>query len=667
MKKKAIILSSILVSSMLFLGCNGEDNNSAIEVFNESVAEANSIALIESSTEYNLTAQTGTSFQLFYGNSNHTGLGSLSNVSTYAADTNTTTSQDADITSRYPAMSTTLTYSEGNYTNMYISEIGYEANSTAYSVDMTTGTKTTFDDVNVSVSHTKINYLGAKQYAIVTAADGNSSLIAPESNASASVPFTHKTLVGVTYASYGDPVNGYLVLNDHDHDYETTNQLQKCSLAMTCTDIVEFGSKTILSHGTPKAAYDMDILGDVAGTTKSLYISNNEIVELDKSNGEISVKTSVATGSTSHTLKGSEVFYVKMMNIYKTTLDGTVTQLSSNGLAMGLRAFTDDMVIFGGDTYMYAVAKDGSNKSAAIEISVATKTAGQKYPFDLGIGSQYLFTLFSVDDASGKNTFYACKLEDKKKECREDSYWSAVTAKRSGTLNNTSSYAYTPYAYIRVDATDNYGGGDIKAIDPEHPLDDGITMGSIPEFNFQSFVTSKYDDDMVDSNGSLVLYAKNDLDFRGDAFLVNLNVADSLVNLTNELAPSEGTITGTSAHCHGRMCTVCHSFSGGKIYSDATASSSANGYTIKFDFRDGSESLLALVRKGTGENFNVPLESLAGKSFKATVISTDGNDLVAAETAGYSHKGLEYFNCNFCHGRAGQLLYDAPNVINSDQ
>ena len=172
---------------------------------------------------------------------------------------------------------------------------------------------------------------------------------------------------------------------------------------------------------------------------------------------------------------------------------------------------------------------------------------------------------------------------------------------------------------------------------------------------------------MVDSNGSVVLYAKTDLDFRGNAYSVNLNQANSLIALTDEAAPTEEIITGSSSHCHGRMCTVCHSFSGGKIFSDADESGSAEGYTIKFDFRDGSESILAKVRKGTGENFNTPLDSIAGKSFKASVISTDGNDLVVAETTGYSHDGLEYFNCNFCHGRRGQLLYDAPNVINSNQ
>ena len=671
MKKKAIILSSMLVSSMLFLGCNGDENNSAIETMNEEIAQANSVALVDSNTSYSLTAQTGTNFQLFYGNSNHTGLGSLANVSTYNTDTNVSTSQDAAIDSRYPAMSTSLTYDGNNsYSDMHISEISYEANSTLYGVDMTTGVQRTFADFNVSVSHTKIDYLGAKQYAVVEEADGNSSLVAPGSAIDASVPFTNKTLIGVTYQNFGDAVDGYIVAYDADHDYTTTNELQKCNLAMdTCTKVAEFGSKTIISHGRAKTVYDIEVLGDIAGTTKSIYISNNTIVELDKSDGTTTDRATVDAGTAYYTLSGGEIYYVKMMNIYKTTLDGTVTQLSSNGLAMGFKAFTEDMVVFGGDTYMYAVAKDGSNKSAAIEISVTTKLTGQKYPFDLGIGKQYLFTLYSVDATSGKNTFYACKLEDGKKECREDSYWSAVSAKRDGAFNDTSSYAYTPHAYIRVDTNvdDNYGGGKVKAIDPEHPLDDGINMGEIDVFNFQTFVNSKYDNDMVDSSGNLVLYAKNDIDFRGDAFLVNLNQANSLVNLTNEAAPDVSIMNVGGSHCHGRMCTVCHSFSGGKIYTDTGARSSANGYTIKFEFRDGSDDVVALIRKGTGENFNTPLENLTGKSFKASVVESNSTGNVATETTGYSHDGLEYFNCNYCHGRNGQLLHGAPNVINSDQ
>jgi len=675
MKNKAIILSSMLASSMLFLGCNGDTNEKAVEKANTEVIQANSVAIIESNTTHNLAPQNTADFQMFYGNSKHSGLGSLSNVYTHTKDTNTSTSKHTTMGSRYPAMSTSLTYGANNtYSDMKVDEISYIADDNASAIDMATGTQRTFTDYNVSGSHTEVNYMGSKQYLIITKADGDSSLIAPGAGVSDAVPFTHKSLQGVTYQTFGGAVDGYIALYDPDHDYKTTNELQKCNLDMsTCTKITDIGSKTILSHGSPKTTYDITMLGDIAGTTKSIYISDGKIVELNKADGTTTELSTIVDGSASHTMKGSEIFYVKMMNIYKTTLDGKVTQLSSDGLSMGFSAFTDDMVIYGGDTYMYAVAKDGSNKNSSIQISKTTKLAGQKYPFDLGIGSQYLYTTYKVDPASGKHIFYACKLENKKKECREDAYWSAVSAKVNGTLNDSSTYLYEPYAYIRIDDPDNYGGGKVKAIDPQHPLEDGLTMGTSEEnFNFQTFVNSKYDNNMVDSNGSIVLYAKNDIDFRGNAYMMNLNKANSLVALTNEEKPDINDLTVGGAHCHGRMCTVCHSFAGGKIYEykmkyGKYGWNSAKGYTVKFAFEDGSKDVVALVRKGEGENFNVTLEDLKGKNFKASVVRSDDNASVVAETAGYSHKGLEFFNCNYCHGRAGQLLHDAPNIIRVPQ
>ncbi len=88
---------------------------------------------------------------------------------------------------------------------------------------------------------------------------------------------------------------------------------------------------------------------------------------------------------------------------------------------------------------------------------------------------------------------------------------------------------------------------------------------------------------------------------------------------------------------------------------------SAKNHTIRFEFEDGSDSILAKVRKGSGENFNTPLENLVGKNFKAVVV--DENETAVVSSIGYYHKGIEYFNCNYCHGRRGDLKYDAPNVI----
>ncbi len=38
--------------------------------------------------------------------------------------------------------------------------------------------------------------------------------------------------------------------------------------------------------------------------------------------------------------------------------------------------------------------------------------------------------------------------------------------------------------FVRVDNTDSFGGGTLKAIDPKYPLEDGLTMGTVPNYNF---------------------------------------------------------------------------------------------------------------------------------------------------------------------------------------
>ena len=364
-------------------------------------------------------------------------------------------------------------------------------------------------------------------------------------------------------------------------------------------------------------------------------------------------------------MNGDTIYYIIDGNIFCVNLNGTVKQISTNGKADRFRAFTDDMVISGGDSGMYAFKKDGTTPTA-IEISVTTKTKGQKYPFDMAIGGQYLYNLYSVDKTTGKMTFRACKLENSKIDCKNDSFWSAVTASKSGKLNFTSSYKYTPYAYIRVDNTDNYGGGTLKAIEPTKALEDGITLGVVPTYNFQTFINSGYMNELIDSDGNLIIYAKNDLDFRGDAFLVNLNKENSLRNITNETPPDISVLNGGRGHCHGRYCAVCHSFAGGKIYDVGTnrytgklGYVSAVNHNIKFEFESG-DTLMAQIRKGEGENFNTPLANLVGKNFTAVVV--DENGTAVAQSNEFSHRGVEYFNCNFCH-RDGDLKHDAPNVI----
>jgi len=652
--KKMFYISIVAAGALLFSGCGSDSVDPDIPGDDNSGG---------SDTIYKLAPQTGTQSELFYGNSKHDALGTLSNVTVINPDdTNTLLASKDSIDVRYPVVTTALTYDgNGIYSDLHTQSISYVSGDIAYRVSMAKGSAVEVANSSVgtlsSFSYTKVNNLGSKQYLTATNGAGNQVLITPEMGATdAPFAFDHKTLEVVA-------VDGYIVIHDADDDKSTTNELQKCALDMSsCIKITDIGSKTKYSHGRAYSSYDMTLLGDI--TEGSIYLSEDKIFMLDKTNGTSSPMGVISADSSSHVLSGLEIFYLEDDNIYKSTLDGTVTQISTDDKATGMKAFTDDMVVYGGDDYMYAVAKDGSLKDAAIEISFTTKTRGQKYPFDLGIGKQYLYTTYSVDTATGTNTFSACKLEDGKKECRENSYWSAVTAAKNGTLSNSSTYAYTPYAYIRVDTAsgDNYGGGEVKAIDPAHPLADGITMGSIETFNFQTFVNSSFDNEMIDSEGNIVLYAKNDLDFRGDAFLMNLTKENSLVNLTNEESPDiDGAINAGSGHCHGRKCTVCHSFAGGKIYIDKAASGSAIGYNIRFDFEDGSTSILAKIRKGEGENFNVPIENLVGKNFKAVVVDENGTDVV--RSVGYYHEGVEFFNCNYCHGRNGDLKYDAPNVI----
>ncbi|RLA72353.1 MAG: hypothetical protein DRG24_03215 [Epsilonproteobacteria bacterium] len=651
---------SLAVAGVLMLGACGGGSSSTTAVLPQNGDTEETIN--------KLAPQSGTQSNLFYGNSLHSGLGSLKNVKAIKTTDTSNPIVSKEIDDRKAAVGTSFTYSNGSYSDLHMDAIYYTADNTPYKVSMLKTVEP--EEVKNSsvadatgVSRTAISHLGTKQYAVATNDDGSNVLITPDMGANdAPVAFNDRTLLTLSYQSFSGEVDGYIVIYDADNDKSTTNELQKCNLDMTtCTKITDVNDKTKYSHGRPYAAYDMTLLGDLLGSVDSIYLSENKIYKLNKADASVTQMGTISPDSASHSLKGSEIFYLESDNIYKSTLDGAVTQLSTDGKATDLEAFTDDMVMYGNDDYMYAVARDGSLKDAAIELSFTTKTRGQKYPFDLAIGKQYLYTTYNVNTTTGKNTYSACKLEDGKKECKTDSYWSAVTAAKDGTINTNSTYKYTPYAYIRVDDADTYGGGKVKAIDPKHPLEDGLTMGTISTYNFQTFVNSGYDDNMIDSDGDIVLYAKNDLDYRGDAFLMNLRKENSLVNLTNEEAPTIDALTEGRDHCHGRKCTVCHSFAGGKIYVDKEGSSSAKNHNIRFDFSDGSDSILAKIRKGSGENFSTPLEGLVGKNFKAVVVDENGTDVV--RSIGFYHEGVAFFNCNYCHGRNGDLKYDAPNVI----
>lgn len=641
-------------------GCGGGSSSSSPAVGDDTTSGT------DKGTEVNILApQSGTQSHLFYGNSKHAGLGSLKNVMVIdTGDTDAVVASNEVLDVDYPVVTTTFTYDAGNkYKDLYADTLSYVSGDDPYKIVLKKGSGAAEEVANSaesnitgtgrggSHSYQKLDYLGSRQYLTVKGADESTLLIAPEmSGSDAAVAFDDKSLLTLTYPEYGVAADGYVVYDSN------TSSLQECTTDMvTCIEIADVD---------PAPTF----LGDVGGTLKSVMSISDEPYILDKSDNSMTkiagVTLPVKVGhSTPYELNGESIYFVENGNISRVDLDGTVKQISTDGKAEGFRAFTNDMVIYGGDDEMHAVMKDGSISTAAIEISVTTKTRGQKYPFNMGIGDHYLYTTYSLNTQTGNTTFSACKLEDGKKECREDSFWSAITAAKDGSLNFGSTYKYTPYAYIRVDNTDNYGGGTLKAIDPEKPLEDGLTLGTIATYNFQTFMqNSRYVDEMVDSDGNVIIYAKNDVNFRGDAFLVNLNKENSLKNLTNEPDPDIADINSKDGgHCHGRFCSVCHSFAGGKIYEDKAGTASASGHSIRFEFEDGSESLLANIRKGEGENFNTPLEGLVGKDFKAVVVDEAGTAVVSS--VGYHHEGVEYFNCNFCHARAGVLRHEAPNVI----
>ncbi len=129
---------------------------------------------------------------------------------------------------------------------------------------------------------------------------------------------------------------------------------------------------------------------------------------------------------------------------------------------------------------------------------------------------------------------------------------------------------------------------------------------------------------------------------------MNLLKEESLKQLTN-VDPGEDIHSGRD-HCHGRHCMICHSFAGGKIYTDTSGKRSAYGYKMQLKFEDGS-TVMARIAKGKGENFSLPVQKIKG-SFRAKVLDENGTVV----NSGMHAKGKEYGNCNYCHARAGSYV-----------
>ncbi len=603
---------------------------------------------------------------LFYGFTDQSTLGGIKNIR--IIDPNDPTKilyQNDDTTDvRRPEITTIIdSYDPAThrYSGLKMKYVHFVSQGIPYKVDLTSSpnpirTSNVTLDTSRQLRYTDIEYLGTKQYLAAKTKDNKEVLITPEMGPDDEpLPFAGKSLVDVTYPSYGAPIDGYLV--------QENKTLKKCSLDMqTCSNILSYENS-------------LRTVGNVVGSTQLILLVDGANYSYDRATNQATKLDVVLPPKKGHTtpyaLNKDTLYYVKDGNLYKYNLnEKKEIQISSGLKAARIRLFTDDMVIIADDDYIYAVKKDGSTPKAML-LSQMTETRGHKYDYRLaGTGKYYIYNTFALNPDTGKMLFRACLLEGTKVECKDNSFWANIMiAQPKGVMDFDASYYYTPYKFVRVDNTDNYGGGTLKAVSADNPLEDGITLGTAPIYNFQTFVNSGYKNTFVNEGGFVMLNAKHDLKYKGETFLANLDRANSLLNITNEPIPSDDEINGGRSHCHGRYCATCHSFAGGKLYAswDSNASKykdlskkQLGKYTIRFRFADNT-TLRAVIKKGQGENFNTPLENLVGKDFTAEVVNIETGE-ITNHSDELSHKGAEYFNCNYCHYRYGPRN-DALGVI----
>ncbi len=624
MKSTIILLSGILASFISGCGGGSEGANSDIS--------SNGLNIEK------LKKQEGTNSHLFYGEVNEESLGSLKNV-IVGSDINKT----LDV--RYPVVDTSYVKTQNGYENLYVKTLHFVSGNTAYSVDMNKSTTINAQEVESDLSnpsYTQIDYLGVKWY-LTAQKGGDTILITPDNN---KVTFGNKKFLSVTYQNFGASVDGYLVYNND------TKKIEKCSLDMSCSEVMSAGSR--------------DFEGDILGTTFSVVYSDGKLYTIDKKDGStnnISLNGKrIASGHGTTSLQGDSFYFIANdQHLYRANIkNATLTKITPNpdSTLERVRGFTNSYVIYGSDVILKVAKKDGTT-TKPIMIAKTTLTQGYKYVTGYGVGEDYLFEKYSVDKKTGHTSYQACIFNNGTVECKNNSFWAAVTIKKDGQRNYEASFSYTPYAYIRVDNTDDFGGGDLKAIDPSYPMGDGITMGSIENYNFQTFMShssSRYKDTLVDSHGDVILYAKNDTNFHVDAFKMNLLKSDSLTQLTNT---NPVNVAKGRDHCHGRVCMICHNLAGGKIYTDENGTKSAYNHRVKLEFENG-DTILTDAAKGKGENFSTPLTNLTKGNFKVYIL--DENETVVKHSLGYNHRGVESANCNYCHAR-DKTRYDAPGTI----
>ena len=653
--KKTGITAAFTLAFALF-GCNGDsshDNNSS-----------NSSPL--TTTIHHLKPQNSKDNYLFFGNTDHKSLDSLTNIKLFDPNTPATLllQNGGAMMVRYPVITTAFNQYDNDtrhYSGLHTQAVSYISDNRAYSVSLNSennpiqsanSNATGILPEGRSFRYKKINYLGTKEY--LTAKDklDNRLLITSDMNATdRALPFNNKTLLDLSYKMYGDSVNGYIVYDAN------SSTLQNCSTTMQeCIDIIATDTEPIY-------------LGDIGGSTQAVVIINNSGYILDKAENSLEELKGLnlpkrSGHATPYALVGKSIIMIENGNVSRYDIETkSYNSISSDSKAEKFHGFTDEWVFFGSDGLIEAARKDGSTPNAIL-LSETTPTQGHKYITNFATTDSYLYVTYWLDQ-DGQTHYKACIFKDEEdNRCIDDSYWSAIIPATDGELSFSSSYPYTPYAYIRIDETDNYGGGKLKAIDPSYPLEDGITLGVIENYNFQRFMqTSRYYDTLIESDGNIVLYAKDDATITENAFLVNLRVENSLLNLSNEKSAADVVIQG-SEHCHGRYCMLCHSFAGGKIHEDNNGTKTALGYNIKFTLRDGTEKV-ARLGKGKGENFNLPISQIK-QNFIPTIIEVNSSKNIGNTVNTYEHKA-NHINCNFCHGRRGNLHGGAMSAISLER
>lgn len=701
--KKPALLTA-LVMSMMLTGCGGGDSTSE-STSNDTVIDdtSNGIALVPQASPVRGA--------LFYGNTNHQKLGSLVNVSIFDPANLAVLEGSSDImaaTTTRPMPSTTLTYNtaDGTYSGLYVNSLYYmESGSpkrTPMVIEHNHDADPMYDYVNelahsnatglTSPAYTEINYLGTQRFLIAKNSLGDRVLVCPTAGADeVPIPFpANKTLWTVTFPAYGQAYDGAVVFDSTTDTFQKlTPPIAGCAtcgvdpVQETYTDFTKSDGSALTLPAAANPIYFK--VFDRGGTVNTVVVAEGKLYILDKSKLTIEEPSFASSGTAitladlltstnkgAFKLSGDSLYFMYSDgNIYRVNLDTkVVTQLtdgmgSAETLPLRIHTFTDAQVIYGHDGLMLAVSKSAS-KASPLLLAENTETSGLRSPFTFGFGGHFLYVTYKLDTTTGNTTYNACVLDDSADvpSCKENSFWAGVSAAHSGKLNFNTEYPYTPYAYVRIDNTDNYGGGTIKAVVPTAPLDSGVALGSVPTYNFNTFLhASGYTTSTIDVDGYIVFYGKRDDNFVGDAFLLNLNKANSVVNLTKEAAPSADVISNSAAaaHCHGRYCAACHNFGGGKIYTDATGLTAAKGYNIKFKFKSGGEAL-ARLGKGQGENFNI-LYSEINRTFTPVIVNaTTGAEV---KTTAPEHSGLAYSNCDYCHARPGTELQGmALSVIN---